>query len=106
MSKHHEQAKQLLQKAAQDTLVLTKLGSDPEVADEILGFHAQQAAEKMLKAVLAELQVSYPYTHRLSDMIDLLQDQGHTLPEGLAEVRLLTPFAVQFRYDFLSESAG
>ena len=43
----------LLRKARQDELVLQKLLNDPEVDDDTLGFHAQQSAEKMLKAVLA-----------------------------------------------------
>ncbi|MBN1901081.1 HEPN domain-containing protein [Candidatus Sumerlaeota bacterium] len=34
-------------------IVLGKWLKDSEIADEILGFHAQQAAEKMLKALLA-----------------------------------------------------
>jgi len=32
------------------------------VADAILGFHAQQAVEKSLKAVLASADVQFPYT--------------------------------------------
>lgn len=44
-------AKLLLRKAENDIVAFTKLCSDPEIAIEILGFHAQQAAEKMLKAV-------------------------------------------------------
>ena len=36
----------LLRKAAQDLAVLEKLINDPEISDETLGYHAQQAAEK------------------------------------------------------------
>jgi HEPN domain-containing protein len=35
------------------------------VADSILGFHAQQAVEKSLKAALAYRGVEFPYTHDL-----------------------------------------
>lgn len=44
----------LLVKARNDALVLDKLAEDPEVADESVGFHAQQAVEKALKAVLED----------------------------------------------------
>jgi len=47
--KHREQAVRLLRKADQDLVVLQKWRTDPDIADELLGFHAQQAAEKMLK---------------------------------------------------------
>jgi HEPN domain-containing protein len=33
------------------------------VADSILGFHAQQAVEKSLKAALAYRGVEFPYAH-------------------------------------------
>ena len=98
--KHHEQAIQLLQKADQDLTVVEKWRTDPDIAAEVLGFHAQQAAEKMLKAVLAHHQIEFPFTHRLADLIDLLKEQGKAYPDELDEVRYLTPFAVEFRYDF------
>jgi len=43
----------LLRKAMQDELVLERLVNDQDVDDDTLGFHAQQAAEKLLKAALA-----------------------------------------------------
>ena len=103
--KHREQAVRLLRKADQDLIVLQKWRTDPDIADELLGFHAQQAAEKMLKAVLAHQQVEFPLTHRLADLIDLLTDHGIAFPDDLDEVRYLTPFAVEFRYDFYPAEA-
>ena len=41
----------LIRKASQDELVLEKLLADSDVDDDTLGFHAQQAAEKLLKAL-------------------------------------------------------
>lgn len=98
--KFREQARHLLQKAEQDLTVVEKWHTDAAIATEVLGFHAQQAAEKMLKAVLASQQIAFPFTHRLADLIDLLRDQGIAFPDTLDEVRFLTPFAVEFRYDF------
>ena len=91
--------KLLLEKAAQDEYVLDKMTDDARSPIEIFGFHAQQAAEKMLKAVLAQAKVEYPRTHRLAELIDLAKDNSINLPDNLEDVRLLTPFAVEFRYD-------
>ena len=63
--KNLKYAEKMLQKSQNDLLVLKKLYSDPEVADEIKGFHSQQSAEKMLKAVLAFEGIEFPFTHRL-----------------------------------------
>jgi hypothetical protein len=40
----------LLRKAKQDEFVLERLLDDRDVDDDTLGFHVQQAAEKLLKA--------------------------------------------------------
>ena len=96
-------AEKLLAKADQDLLVISKWKSDPEIAEEIIGFHAQQSAEKMLKAVLAYNEIEYPFTHRLSDLIDMLKDHELSFPDELEEIRYLTPFAVEFRYEVYGE---
>lgn len=101
--KNPKLAEKLLQKAEQDLHAFAKWRHDTEIAEEILGFHAQQAAEKMLKAVLAYHAIDFPFTHRLSDLIDLGAEHGIVLPVQLEEVRFLTPFAVEFRYDFYED---
>jgi HEPN domain-containing protein len=47
-----EEAKLLLRKAREDADAVSKLAADGDMADAIVGFHAQQAAEKAMKAVL------------------------------------------------------
>ncbi|HWO83623.1 MAG TPA: HEPN domain-containing protein [Solirubrobacterales bacterium] len=42
----------LARKAADDAKAMRLLASNQEISDEIIGFHAQQAIEKWLKAVL------------------------------------------------------
>ncbi|MGB2841825.1 MAG: HEPN domain-containing protein [Halobacteriota archaeon] len=101
--KRREQSLKLLEKAAQDEFVMDKLLADPASPEEAIGFHAQQAAEKLLKAVLANAGIAYPVTHRLAELIDLINDAGLSFPEHLNDIRLLTPFAVEFRYDILPE---
>jgi HEPN domain-containing protein len=48
-----DQARLLQRKAAQDLAVLDRLLDDAAIDDETLGYHAQQAAEKLIKALLA-----------------------------------------------------
>lgn len=99
MQQHKKLVEKLLKKANQNLVVLEKWRTDIDIAVEILGFHAQQAAEKLLKVVLAFKGVDFPFIHRLSDLLDLIKAQGIEIPEELDDIRFLTPFAVEFRYD-------
>ena len=101
MTPSRERAQLLLRKAAQDEFTIDKPFSDPASPDEVIGFHAQQAVEKMLKAVLALASVRYRRTHDIVELIDLLRDHGQPFPKELEDVRRLTPFATDFRYDDL-----
>jgi HEPN domain-containing protein len=64
-------------------------------------FHAQQAAEKALKAVLAAVDAPIPRTHNLEDL--LVQAAAAAPQSALARSDLdltdLTPFAVELRCD-------
>ena len=90
-----------LTKAAQDEWVVERLLNDPDAPDEILGFHAQQAAEKLLKAALCAARIVFPRTHQLDELLDLAREQGLAVPNELEDIRYLTPFAVELRYDIL-----
>ncbi len=98
-----EAARLLWAKAKQDEYVLERFVCDLEASDETFGFHAQQAAEKLLKAALSLAGVAYPRTHRLAELLDLARDHGAAVPEEFDELRRLTPFAVEYRYEFFSE---
>ncbi len=97
--KQRDQAVALLSKAEQDVYAFAGLMNDPAVADEILGFHAQQAVEKSLKALLAAKGVIFPHTHDLLPLIDLLQQAKVDFPFDTKAVLELVPYAVAFRYD-------
>lgn len=91
------QAKNLLKVAQRDLKALAGMLDADVFADEIFGFHIQQAAEKLLKAWLAALGRIYPLTHSLELLLQLLED----LDCDVAEYRNLAdfaPFAVQLRY--------
>jgi HEPN domain-containing protein len=67
-------------------------------SDEIFGFHAQQAVEKILKARIASLGGSYTKTHDLMALLDILEDLGQDVA-GLGGLVDLNSFAVQYRYE-------
>ena len=93
----------LLKKAAQDEYILDKLVDDHDAADEIFGFHAQQAAEKLLKSALISSGSKYPQSHRLAELLDLARKRGLNLPPEFDDIRTLTPFAVDYRYGDMPE---
>lgn len=97
--KQHEHIRLLLRKSAQDIAVMERLRTDLDIEDETIGFHAQQAVEKALKAWLVALGVDYPKLHNLDALMGLLEAEGHALPVHLAGVGDLTPFATVFRYE-------
>ena len=57
----------------------------------------------MLKAILTYEGIEFPFTHRLSDLLDLLKDNQINVPDTFEELRFLTPFAVDFRYDYFED---
>ena len=97
----HDHALLLLSKARNDKLVLDKLADDPEIADDVIGFHAQQAVEKLLKAVLANRNVEYPRVHDIDRLVDVLESHDGSLPPQARQLDELTPWATQLRYDEL-----
>ena len=97
--KQHDLAVRFLAKAAQDELVADRLLDDGTVADEIVGFHCQQAAEKLLKAVLIDKDIDFERSHNLVYLASLLKDAGCTPPASSANLATLNPFAVRLRYE-------
>ncbi|MEN6356433.1 MAG: HEPN domain-containing protein [Armatimonadota bacterium] len=64
---------------------------------EQLCFHAQQAVEKSIKAVLLKVGIDFPFTHNLQPLIDILPQELSDNPV-LAESVFLNPYAVATRY--------
>lgn len=93
-----EEAHLLLRKAREDAEAVRKFCTDADLADAVVGFHAQQAAEKALKAVLAAFGDDFPWTHDLRHLMDRLDGVGTPLPASLYDIRELGPWAVEFRY--------
>jgi HEPN domain-containing protein len=100
-----EHARLMLHSARKDLRALAGMGDKERFADEIFGFHAQQAVEKSLKAWSSSAGIEYPKIHDLEELFALLDDKGQTVPERLKPLVDLTYFAVQFRYEAF-EDAG
>ena len=62
-------AEEFLKAAEDDLLASEELFRNGRY--RIVAFHAQQAAEKYLKAYLLEKTENYPFTHSISDLIEL-----------------------------------
>jgi len=93
-----KQARLMLQVALRDLTALQGM-TEPEVfADAIFGFHAQQAAEKGLKAWIAFLGQEYPLTHNIRTLLDILDSVGIDI-EPLLCLTEYTPYGVRFRYE-------
>jgi HEPN domain-containing protein len=90
-------------KAAADEAAHEDLAENPEIPDEVVGFHAQQAVEKRIKSVLAAREVEFERTHNIAYLLRLLADHDLPLPPNSDDVSALTPWATDFRYE---DSAG
>ncbi len=62
-------------------------------------FHAQQAAEKYLKAFLTEWSVDFPFSHNLAKLVELCATLDPAFKSLHSLVVPLTPYAVELRYD-------
>ena len=88
-------AKVMYRAAERDILTLRSMTAEAPV--ESFGFHVQQAAEEALKAWLALLGETYPLTHSIEMLLELLADRGAAV-EPFRNLVDFTPYAVEFRY--------
>lgn len=89
----------LARKAEDDAKAMQLLAPNSEISDDIIGFHAQQAVEKWLKAVLGSRGVDFEYTHDLHRLIAGVTTAVGEFPFDTPEVVALTEHAVPLRYD-------
>lgn len=93
-------ARALLELAEKDLKALKGMGDADTFADEVFGFHAQQAVEKTLKAWLAFLGQEYPLTHNLARLLALLEEKETGVDE-FWDLTEYTAYAVEYRYGVL-----
>ncbi len=78
--------------------------SDNEFLDvEIVFFHLQQSIEKFLKAVLSYRGIHYTKTHDLEQLFKLLGTEFVLDNSDVEFIEELNMYAVQGRYDYVSE---
>jgi HEPN domain-containing protein len=65
---------------------------------ENVGFHAQQAAEKFIKAFLVRHQIEFSKTHNIAILRQLVVRVDPEVARTLATADSLTPYGVEFRY--------
>jgi HEPN domain-containing protein len=88
----------LLDSAQQDEKAVAALSPVRDIGDAIVGFHAQQAVEKALKAVLSSAGIAFRRTHDIAELLDLLADSGLSAPPEADTLDELNPYAVEARY--------
>jgi HEPN domain-containing protein len=99
MKPHIEEAWRALRLADRDIKVFNILVEEPEAHLSIVLFHAQQAMEKSLKAVLFSRQIEFRRTHDLTELTHLLRQEGIETPVADDLLERMNPFPVTFRYD-------
>lgn len=97
-------AETLLVLARRDEQAFRKLASDSALHDSLAGFHAQQAVEKALKAVLSQKGVAYRRTHDIAELLDLANDAGIDTPPHADRLDELNPYAIDYRYGLVEAS--
>jgi len=82
-----------------------ELQADPPFTDDIV-FHAQQAAEKSLKAFLSWHRIPFRKTHNLVELGEACCQIDQGLEPLLRRAAPLTEYAWKFRYPGDPEEAG
>ena len=93
-----EFTRQWIKKAEADLKASAAILNAREPFPDIAAFHAQQTAEKFLKAFLVWHQVEYPKTHDISELLDLVAKVDKSLADSLREATVLTDYSVDVRY--------
>ncbi len=79
-------------RVAEHTLTLPE-----ECPYRLVAYHAQQCAEKYLKAFLVLRGIDFPFTHNIARLLELCSEHaGWT--DAIKDAEELTPFAITARY--------
>ncbi len=100
---HKREWEMLFDIAEEDRAAFKALIKTPSISLSVCCFHAQQAVEKYMKAVLSKHKIAFPFTHDLLELYDLLLAFPVIFPVSRDDLKKLNPFAVKQRYDRLPE---
>jgi HEPN domain-containing protein len=98
MKTHEDLARGLWLKGKSD-LANAQMCLDAGLALDTACFHAQQAAEKCLKAHLTLNRMDFPYMHNLAALVEMCKSRDDSFEAIMKPAQLLTPYAVEARYD-------
>ena len=87
-----------LAKAEEDLAVAQRLLRDPPVYPAVAAFHAQQAAEKLLKAFLLHHRIEFEKAHSIRYLLDLCEGIDRSFGQLRDRAETLTRYAVTARY--------
>jgi HEPN domain-containing protein len=94
-----DRARVIAANAERDAVAVERMAPDAALADAVVGLHAQQAAEKYIKAVLAHRGVTYRRVHSITYLLGVAEDNDVPAPPRAPELETLTPWAPQARYE-------
>ena len=92
-----EFTQRLLFRAQNDLRSAEDLLKTERPATDVICFHCQQAAEKMLKAWVQWHDIQAPRTHNLTEILELCRRIDPAFGQ-LESIDVLTPYAVEVRY--------
>jgi len=98
MRDQRDGARGLLLKASNDLFAAKTVIATGQALDTV-AFHAQQATEKSLKALLILLGIEYPLTHDVVALMDLAVEHYAPLSAYEAEMDKFALYGVVVRYD-------
>jgi hypothetical protein len=93
-----EIASTLADKAEGDAKAMRRLAVDPEIDDDAVGLHAQQAIEKWMKSVMAQNALEVERIHDLGRLAQILDESGIEPPPGADWFDDLSIYAGLLRY--------
>jgi HEPN domain-containing protein len=99
--------RQWVRKAENDFGLAAHLVQEGSLYPEAIGFNCQQAAEKLLKAFLVLHEHTFPKTHNLGELLDLVESVDARLAGNLRDITELNPYGIAYRYpsDFPDRTA-
>lgn len=89
--------------AAANVLYQKLLDGDSYLDQEIICFHLQQCAEKLIKSVLSKNEIYFPKIHDLETLLNLLAENNLDLNANKDILIELNDFAVEGRYAVVQE---
>jgi HEPN domain-containing protein len=98
MKTPHDHAASLLLKASHDLIAARAILAAGDAFDTVC-FHAQQAVEKSLKAVLAWREIEYPRRHDVGELLELVKPLAPDVAHYAERIIDLAPYAVEIRYE-------